>query len=213
MPADNAQKKLRIDRRDSPGNNRTRRQEAARIMSQKDQDIIARCLDGEAAAFDELYAAHGGRVKAFLLRSGFSPTDADDQTQEVFLRVFKSLKTYDPQRGAFRPWLGAVVRNVARRQWSKRKQPENFDPQLAMQMFAAPPEESPAEIEQRNALRQAIRRLDDEHARVVRLRYVEGLTTRAIGERLDMPESTVRLRLGEARSRLAVEIKSMGFLA
>ncbi|MBS3820764.1 MAG: sigma-70 family RNA polymerase sigma factor [Planctomycetes bacterium] len=178
----------------------------------KDKDIIARCLDGEAAAFDELYATHAGRVKGFLLRSGFDPADADDQTQEVFLRVYKSLKTYDPQRGGFRPWLGAVVRNVARRYWSKRKQPESFDPQLAMQMFEAPDGQSASQREELNALRQAISKLDGERAQLLRLRYVEGLTTRAIAKRINMPESTVRLRLGEARSQLAVAMRSMGFL-
>jgi RNA polymerase sigma-70 factor (ECF subfamily) len=181
-------------------------------MSQRDPDIIARCLDGETEAFEELYAAHAGRVKAFLLRSGFSANDADDQTQEVFLRVYKSLKTYDPDRGAFRPWLGAVVRNVARRYWSKRKGPEDFDPHLAMQMFAAPDGESAADREERNALQQAIKELDGEHAAIVRMRYVDGLTTRAIGERVGMPEATVRLRLGEAKSKLAVCMKRMGFL-
>ena len=103
-----------------------------------ERHLVLRALAGEESACEELYDRHGGRVMAYLLRSGFVRADADDLTQEVFLRAFKSLRTFDAARGAFAAWVGAIARNVARRQWGKRRGGESFDSQLAEEMFAAP---------------------------------------------------------------------------
>jgi RNA polymerase sigma-70 factor (ECF subfamily) len=180
----------------------------------RDADIIARRRSGDESAFADLYAAHGGRVKAYLLRSGFEPADADDLLQETFLRVFKSLDRFDPARGAFAPWLGAIARNVARRQWRKRRQPENFDPQLAEEMFASDenPSEQPQRQEAYDALEDCLAALDDQPANLIRLRYVDGLTTRGLAQQTNLPESTVRLRLAEARAALSRCLAAKGFL-
>ena len=73
-------------------------------------DVISRCLAGDDAAFDSLFAAHGRRVRAYFLRCGFGPADADDLTQDTFLRAFKSLGTFDATRGTFAGWSAATPR-------------------------------------------------------------------------------------------------------
>ncbi|MCD4824848.1 MAG: RNA polymerase sigma factor [Phycisphaerae bacterium] len=180
-------------------------------MVKPDDNLISRCLAGDSAASQNLYAAHGPRVKVYLLRSGFGSHDADDLTQEVFLRVFRSLKTYDSRRGAFTTWLGTIARNVARRQWQRRQQ-EQFDPQLADEMFAAGDEqvEMSASREEQDALRDCISRLGEDMRRIVHLRYVEGLTTRGISQKVDMAEATVRLRLSTAASLLTTCLREKG---
>lgn len=179
-----------------------------------DLALIARCREADGAAFDALYARHAPRVMAYLLRSGFARCDADDLTQETFLRAYKSLETFDAERGTFGPWLGAVARNVARRHWSRRKQPEHFDPDLAEDIFACPggrAEDLAMANEQCQAVRDCVESLPAELQQMVRLRYVEGRTTRGVGRALDMPEATVRLRLSGAHGMLRRCLREKGF--
>jgi len=163
--------------------------------------------------FDALYAAHGRRVKAYFVRCGFSPADADDRTQEVFLRAFRSARTFDPARGAPGAWLAAIARNVARRHWSRPK-PANFDPELAEEVFAAAqnPGDKPELREEIDAVRACVELLPPELAKVVRLRYVEARTTRGIAAAVNMPEATVRLRLAEAMGKLRQCLRGRGVL-
>ena len=175
-------------------------------MNARDADIVARCLKGYETAYADLYTAHAGRVRVYLLRCGFAPSDADDLTQETFLRAFRSLRGFDASRVSFTAWLSAIARNVARKRWRKLAQPENFDPQLAEDTFAIDEKTglhaSSILSEEFEALMDCISRLDEILGKIVHLRYVEGLTTRFIGEAVSLPESTVRLRLSEARGLL-----------
>jgi RNA polymerase sigma-70 factor (ECF subfamily) len=169
-------------------------------MDASDEERMARCRAGDEEAFRALYDAHAGRVKAYFLRAGFAPADADDLTQQVFLRVFRSIHTYDPARGSVTPWLGAIARNVARKVWARRPEPEHVDPELAEAMFAAGPNPSdPAELhEELDALAVCIEALPVELARLIHLRYVQARTTRGMAALTGMPEATVRLHLKKA---------------
>lgn len=177
-------------------------------------ELISRCLGGDARAFEELYAAYAGRVAGYFLRSGFRPADADDLTQETFVRAFRSLDTYDERRGSFPLWLSAIAKNVARRSWSRRAEAEGFDPELAEEMFAAPenPSQTPEAREETGAVRDCVSVLPAELGGIVRLRYIEGKTTRGIAAFTGIPEATVRLRLKEAQALLEQCLKGKGFL-
>ena len=180
-------------------------------MNESDQHLISRCLAGDDAAAESLYRRHAGRVAAYLLRSGFDWADVEDLTQAVFYRAFRSLGTFDAARGGFRTWLGAIARNAARKQWSGRAG-GSFDPELADEMFAAAdnPGQSPEALEEAEAVRACVSALPEQLARVVRLRYVDGLTTRGIAESTQMPEATVRLRLSQALGSLKTCLKAKG---
>jgi RNA polymerase sigma-70 factor, ECF subfamily len=183
-------------------------------MNDDDLQLISQCRRGEAVAFDALYAAHAGRVKGYFLRSGFGDAAADDCTQETFVRAFRSLATYTASRGAFRTWLGAIARNVTRKQWSRRTAPEAFDPELVAEMFAGAenPGETAEAREETDAVRDCVDALDDPLRRIVRLRYVEGRTTRSIADAVDLPEATVRSRLDSARDEIRRCLGSKGIL-
>jgi len=183
-------------------------------MSDEECQLVDRALGGEEAAAQTIYTAHAGRVKAYFLRSGFGRSDADDLTQEVFFRAFKSLGTFQPQRGALRQWLGAIARNVARRHFSRRTDPESFDPELAEEMFAGGdnPGAGAAAREEFEAVRACVAALPAELGQIVRLRYVEARTTRGIAAVTLVPEATVRLRLKQAMELLARCLKDRGFV-
>jgi len=175
-------------------------------------ELIRRCLAGEAAAFEALHAAHAGRVTGYLLRCGFAGPDADDVAQEVFWRAFKSLRTFDPARGALRTWLGAIARNAARRHWARRRPDAALDPELAEAMFEAPPNpDGPEHREEVAAVRDCVAALPADLARIVRLRYVDALTTRGVAAAAGIPEATVRLRLTQAKGLLAACLRGKGF--
>ncbi len=118
-------------------------------VDSRDTDRIARCLKGYETAFADLYATHAGRVKAYLLRSGFAPAEADDLTQETFVRAFRSLRRYDAARGSFRAWLGEIAGGVA---WKHRRRilrdrPFNPPPVEAIFFEGGPPlAEEPCEL-------------------------------------------------------------------
>lgn len=183
-------------------------------MSEQDAQLVGRCLAGDQSAYESLYGQHARRIKAYLARSGFKGADADDLTQETFVRAFGSLAGYDASLGSFGGWLSAIARNVARRHFNRRGDARNFDPELAEQTLAV--ESNPGHAaeadEEADAINDCISRLPEPLAGIVRLRYVEARTTRGIAAASGMPESTVRLRLGEAMAEIERCLKSKGIL-
>ncbi|MBS3734875.1 MAG: sigma-70 family RNA polymerase sigma factor [Phycisphaerae bacterium] len=177
-----------------------------------DAELVAQYLAGRGEAFDALYAAHGPRIAAYFARSGFAGADADDLTQQTFVRAARSLGTFDAGRGAFGVWLSAIAHNVARRHFARRPAPANFDPELAEVMLESTDNPAPAAeaAEEIAAVRDCVGQLPDELGRVIRLRYVEGRTTRGVSAAMTMPEATVRLRLGEARAALERCLREKG---
>jgi len=194
------------------------------MASDPDPDIstlVARCLDGERDAFWEIHQAHAAAVAAFFRRSGFDTALADDLAQETFLRAWRSLNTFDANKANFRTWLAAIARNVARREWRRRPATERydtlFDENLAADVLAGPDDfaDHLAQAETLAGLNDCIERLasrDDDAATLIRLRYVDALTTRGLAARLGIPESTVRLKLAQAHGQLEKCMKTKGFL-
>ena len=184
-------------------------------VDEQDTRLIERCRKRDVKAYETLYHAHAGRVAAYFLRSGFAHADADDLTQETFVRAFRSLATFDAQKGTFRRWLAEIARNVARSQWGRRKQAELFDAELAEEMLLATenPSEAPEAREELAAVGDCVGRLPEELWQIVRLRYVVGRTLRGVAASANMPEATVRLRLQEALALLARCLKQKGVVA
>ena len=188
----------------SPGDNLVVIHITDRRLGNRDSQLVLACLAGERAAFEALYGAHAARAKAYFMRSGFALSDADDLLQETFLRVHKSLGTFNAERGSFSSWLAAIARNVARRSWARRSDPENFDPEIAEEVLADTdnPRETPELREQLAMLRDCVAELPRELSSVVNLRYVRGRTTRGVAAITGLPEATARLRLRQATEAL-----------
>ncbi|MBT3278925.1 MAG: sigma-70 family RNA polymerase sigma factor [Phycisphaerales bacterium] len=181
----------------------------------QEQQLVTRCLDGDADAHETLYARYAPAVMIYCKRCGFTPHDVSDMLQITFTKVFKSLHTYKPARARLGTWIGAIARNAAYRQWRKRQQPESCDEMMADYALEsqATPEELTAQREEFSALDGCVDGLEITLTRIVRLRFVEGLTTRGISRRVNMAESTVRKRLAEAMAHLSVCMKGKGFFA
>src|SRR5712692_5860016 len=77
-----------------------------------DTHLVERCLSGQDAAWEDLVKLHTRRVYSICYRFTNSDSEAQDLTQEVFLRVFKNLKSFRAGEGLFAVWLGRLTRNL-----------------------------------------------------------------------------------------------------
>src|SRR5919206_2266886 len=77
-----------------------------------DFSLVSRCLRGDETAWEELVRLHTRRVYALCYRFTGSGSEAQDLTQEVFLRVFRTIRTFRSNEGSFATWLSRVTRNL-----------------------------------------------------------------------------------------------------
>ena len=182
-------------------------------LDQLQHEYVKRHLAGDPLAGEWLYEQFAPRVLAYLLRCGFPRNWAQDMVQETFLNVFRSLHTFDANRGALGAWIATIARNLANRHWKKHAPDMNFDSQLAQEVFACdnPPEQDMNTHEQMTALEDCITLLPDAMARLIRMRYIQSKTTRGMATELDIAESTVRTRLNKAIEQLELCMTNKGF--
>lgn len=186
----------------------------ASVEKNSDGGLIERCREGDLGAFEKLYQIHSPCVVTYLLRGGFVSDDCADLTCEVFQRAYQSLDNYDSARGSFGLWLWAIVRDVARRNWPRRRGAENFDPQLAEDVFASAiigTNESDDTRNETSTIDGCVQALPDELRRIIHLRYIQGHTVCGIAQAADIAESAVNLKLAEAHEMLKQCLKEKGF--
>jgi RNA polymerase sigma-70 factor, ECF subfamily len=175
-----------------------------RETSGQDLPLVERTLAGDLAAFEELvelYRLDVYRVAARIV----GPDEADDVTQDAFLRAFHKLDTFRGE--SFRAWLLRITHNRALNVVARRT-PEPVDPagQEERQEDEAPPRQDPArsleESERRARLALKLEQLRPAHRSVLVLRDLEGFSYEEIAEITDSPLGSVKGRLHRAREEL-----------
>lgn len=174
-----------------------------------DSRLIERCLDGDEAAWEDLVRLHTRRVYSICYRFTNNQTDAQDITQEVFLRLFRSLKSYRAAEGSFGVWLARLTRNLLIDHYRRGRMDrvtDSIDDQLPMMEARSSSSRADARLASREAseiLQHGLQRLSPELRETVILRDLEGLEYREIAEVLKVPEGTVKSRLNRGRAELA----------
>src|SRR5205823_12579742 len=74
--------------------------------------LVRRCVAGDASAWEEIVRQFNRRIYNICYRFTGSPDDAEDLTQEVFIRMYRTLASYDPSKGAFTTWITTMSRNL-----------------------------------------------------------------------------------------------------
>ena len=174
-----------------------------------DKHIVAQARRGDLSAFEELVTRYEKRVYAIALRSSGSPEDAADITQEVFLKVWRSMESFRGDSG-FSTWLFRITMNLCvdharRRQTPPQTQPlvqGEEDDERPIPDTAPTPEEHLENSELGRELAAALDEVSDEHRRIVLLRDVSGMSYTEIAEVLEISEGTVKSRLSRARIAL-----------
>ena len=185
------------------------RQAPARNLDPEAQ-LIEQCLAGEDAAWEDLVKVYTRRVYALCYRFTNSPTEAQDLTQEVFLRVFRTLKSFRVGEGSFLVWLTRLTRNLLidhyRRSRADRvtdsieEQRGELEEKMTLSMRT---DGMLAGREASEALQAGLAKLSPELREAVILRDVEELEYREIAQTLNVPEGTVKSRLNRGRAELA----------
>jgi RNA polymerase sigma-70 factor (ECF subfamily) len=177
-------------------------------------ELIRGLKNGRPEAFERLVREYGDRIYRFVKRlSGERP--AEDLTQEVFIRVHRSIETYRPE-GRFESWLFAIANNLCI-DHARRRKPEaslsDVDEGLAPERFAASsaePLDRLEEEERKRALLRAVERLPWEQRQVFLLREEAGLSFREIAEVTGCPLNTALGRMHYAMEALRKSLKAYG---
>src|ERR1700675_2077297 len=89
--------------------------------------LVRRCIAGDAVAWEEIVQRYNRRIYNICYRFAGSSDDAQDLTQEVFIKMFRTLSTYDVERGAFMTWVTTITRNLLVDHFRKTKQDRATD--------------------------------------------------------------------------------------
>lgn len=163
--------------------------------------IVKMALDGDRRAFAALFGFYFPRVKAYLLRSGASPSAAEEIAQETMLRVWRKASAFDPQSGAASTWIFVIARNLRIDRLRGERGPDDLEPDPSEEPEAPPTGEMIAIMKQRgDRVREALASLSPEQAQIIRLFYFEERPHSDIARSLGLPLGTVKSRV-----RLAVE--------
>lgn len=175
-----------------------------------EQSLIERCLKGEQAGWEELVKTYTKRVYALCYRFTNRPNEAQDLTQEVFLRVFKSLGSFRAGEGSFTVWLTRLTRNLLvdhyRRTKGERLTDAIEDRLPVLEERTAQYARTEGLLAGREAgelLQAGLQKLSPELREAVILRDLQDMEYREIARVLNVPEGTVKSRLNRGRAELA----------
>jgi RNA polymerase sigma-70 factor (ECF subfamily) len=175
-----------------------------------DRSLVERCAGGDTAAWEELVRTHTRRVYSLCYRFTNSEAEAQDLTQDVFLRIFKTVRSFRAEEGSFTTWMARLTRNLLIDNYRRKRQDrmtDSLEPQLPMLQeqlaSSSRPDGLVAGREARERLQMGLQKLSPELRETLILRDLEELEYREIAEILRIPEGTVKSRLNRARTELA----------
>lgn len=178
------------------------------MIESSDRDLILRARRGEIAALGELVLHTQSAVFNVCYRLMGERRDAEDMTQEVFLRAFARLDKFDIER-PFLPWIRQVAANVCLNRLSA--QPPDYS-QLDEERDKAPVAEQPSaqieQLQQSARLRAALLSIAPRYRLVIELRHYQDLSYEEIAQTLQLPLSAVKSDLFRARKLLAEKLKN-----
>ena len=171
-----------------------------------DEDLISLVEAADAEAFATLYDRHSRAAFSLAYRMMGERQASEDLTQDAFLKVWRSAKSYRAERGSVRTWILSIVHNRGidqiRSQASRRRTQDKIE--------ASAPRSQPSEAfaetlrnSQRDQVRQALNTLPPEQLKILELAYFSGYTHVEISDLLRLPLGTVkgRMRLGLKKIR------------
>jgi RNA polymerase sigma-70 factor, ECF subfamily len=167
-----------------------------------DGDLLERIADGDTAAFDILYGRFSRPLYGLALRMLRDRGRAEEAVQETFAAIWRSAKSYRPDRGPGAPWLYAVARNAIVDRARVRGEATFADPPEAVSSDAGPDEQVQSGYVSWRVHR-AVQDLPEHEREVLELAYWGGLSQSEVARFLDVPLGTVKTRTRSGLARLA----------
>jgi len=177
-----------------------------------DADLVTRCQRGDDGAWSELVDRYGRKVYAIAWHFTYDRAEAEELTQDCFLKLWENLDRYEPTEASLLAWIAALSRNLCIDHYRKRRREKGFRflSEEAVTSVLPAGDDPQADAVRRERVRfllEALADLPDELAEVVMLRDLDGLDYREIGDFLELPDGTVKSRLNRARIELARAIR------
>jgi len=187
------------------------------LEDQQTAVLVHRCLAGDAAAWEGIVRLYNKRIYNLCYRFTNSPDDAEDLTQEVFIRVYRTMGSYNVEKGAFTTWLTTLTRNMLVDHFRRSKQArmtDSMDAGMGRDEDSAPlsdripdpgpsPDDRLASKETQKLVRAALARISPDLREAVILRDLQDMDYKEIAEVLRVPEGTVKSRINRGRMELA----------
>ena len=166
-----------------------------------DGDLIRRVARRDANAFETLYHRFARPVFGLALRRLGDRMRAEDAVQETFAAVWRSARTYKPDRGAGAPWLYAVARNAIVDRSRSRSEPPGEVPDIASTELGPDERAEASYVSWR--VHRALESLSPNERDVIELAYYGGLSQSEVADFLGIPLGTVKTRTRAGLGRLA----------
>ena len=178
--------------------------------------VVRRCMDGDSGAWAELVRTHHRRVYGLCYRFTGNGADAEDLTQDVFLKIYSNLNSFDTARGSLQVWITTMTRNLLvdnfRRTRNQRAtdsldagwdETDELRPIDRLQAGGPSPHEKAAQKELAKMVQGALAKVSVELREAVILRDLQDMDYKEIAQVLGIPEGTVKSRISRGRAELA----------
>ncbi len=195
-----------------PGRGALQATTASNLSSSPDLDLVDRHRYGDATAFEEVYQRFGKMVYNLAYRMAGKADEAEDLSQEVFVRIYRHLGRFNG-RSALKTWVYRVTLNHCRSKLGRRRYPtqplaeENEGQGAELVDATRSPEEQALAADASRRVSAALRHVKPRFREAVVLRDIEGLSYEEIAEVLDVRIGTVRSRIARGRDRLRVVLE------
>jgi len=179
--------------------------------------LVRRCRGGDPQAWEEIVQRYHRRIYNICYRFAATADDAQDLTQEVFIKMYRTLDSFDADRGAFATWITTMTRNLLVDHFRKTKQDrvtDSLDSVASEHEDAMPlgdkiqdagpaPDAHVQSREVGETVHRALQKLSPDLREAVILRDLQDMDYREIAGVLKVPEGTVKSRINRGRAELA----------
>ena len=179
--------------------------------------LVRRCVAGDSAAWQEIVQQYHRRIYNICYRFSGSPDDASDLTQEVFIKIYRTLGTFDGSRAAFMTWVTTVTRNLLVDHFRKGKydrvtesleaapggQEDGLTLGEQLQDQSISPERRVQRLQVQKVVHETLQKLSPELREALILRDLQDMDYKEIAQVLKIPEGTVKSRINRGRTELA----------
>ncbi|SFM15244.1 RNA polymerase sigma-70 factor, ECF subfamily [Paenibacillus sp. 1_12] len=171
-----------------------------------DEALIKEVLQGRKEAFATLVNRYKNRVYGLLRGMGAQKQDAQDLTQEAFIKAYRSLSSHQTGR-SFSSWLYTIATNLLRDSWRRKQADPSYEHNLSVVEPMKCPETVYLQLEKKLEIHDILLGLSQHHRLVLLLRYTNDLSYEEIGIILDVPVSKVQNDLHRAKKKLKQLLK------
>lgn len=193
-------------RLDSPQNPPT---DPSLQMRERDRNLVDKCLRGDESAWETIIRLYGKRILNLCFRFTRRRDEAEDLVQDIFIRAYRTLRTFRSETGTFHHWLFRLGRNLIIDHYRREKRLAGYMGSETVESLALEDVRTPSPLriaeqaETAQFVMDGLKRLSTELREAVLLRDIEGLTYQEIARMAGISEGTIKSRVSRGRLQLA----------